>query len=308
MSLYFKNRLRKIIEKILAIVKHFRLIYRKKKDKFVLLKKAKEHFPDQHSLKVSERYGYYLFHNKNNSLIKRGELYEPELQQALLNLFVLNKLRNTKNIFADVGANIGLHTAFVKKFYPDMEIMAFDPSPFSAMYLDLTLQLNKITNVKFEKFALSDKNGKLDFYSFGEESSADALKNTNRVHGVKPIVIEVETKKLDEVTFGSSKPTVIKMDCEGAELNILKGAINILKQTRPLIILEIHPINKKAFHVTNEDIFFFVEEMNYILLSLKFDILDLEKFSAMQNSYEENYILLPKEMKYNNEDYAIITN
>lgn len=284
----------------------FRSIYHActwERKKSQLLKEAKKHFLHEYSIDVSRRYGFYVFHNTNNSLIKRGEVYEPEVQQALVTLIAMDKLRNKKpQVFADVGANIGLHTLFLKNIYPELEVIAFDPSPFSWRYLEITLKVNNISKVRLEKIALSDSNGRESFHNWGEESSADSLKNTNRVRGTKPNIIEVQTTRLDDFIVGLPCPTVIKMDCEGAELSILNGAKQSIIKNKPLIMLEVHPINKKAYNVSNEAIFSFLNEMQYTILSLKFEVLDIERFTSMQEAFEENYIIIPNEIISANTD------
>jgi hypothetical protein len=90
--------------------------------------------------------------------------------------------------------------------------------------------------------------------------------------------------------------TVIKMDCEGAELLILNGARRTLTENRPLILLEFHPANRKAFNIATEDIFRFLSEIKYSLYSLHFELLDACKFEVSQKQFEENYIMLPNEL------------
>jgi FkbM family methyltransferase len=214
------------------------------------------------------------------------------VQHTLMVLLFLDKLRGKSTIFADIGANIGLHTFFVKSKYKDLPIIAFDPSPASWKYMELSIRYNNLSNIRLEKIALSETNGLLDFYNWGNESSADSLKDTGRVLNVKPNVIKVPAKRLDDIK-DMPPITVIKMDCEGAELSILKGAIESLYKNRPMILLEFHPINKTAFNVTTEDIFCFLRETDYSLYSINFEPLNSSTFDELQKQCEENYIMLP---------------
>lgn len=271
---------------------------RKEKDWIIekneVLKKAKNIFTHDITLDVTKRYSTYIFHDKGNSLINRGAEYEVVTQHALMVLLFLDKLRSKSTIFADVGANIGLHTFYIKNKYPELNIIAIDPSPASWEYMELSINYNKIHGIRLERIALSDKNELLDFYCWGNESSADSLKDTCRVLNVKPNIIQVPAKRLDDIE-GLPFITVMKMDCEGAELSILKGAIRTLKENRPLLLLEFNPTNRKAFNVATVDIFNFISEMNYSLYSLHFELLDAGKFDNLQQISEENYILLPDE-------------
>jgi FkbM family methyltransferase len=264
------------------------------KEKKRVLEEASNIFTHDISLDVTKRNGVYIFHDKGNSLIRRGTSYEPEVQHTLMVLFFLDKLRGKSTVFADIGANIGLHTFFVKSKYKNLNIIAFDPSPASWKYMELSIKYNNLSNVRLEKIALSETNGLLDFYNWGNESSADSLQDTKRVLNVKPNIIKVPVKRLDDIK-NIPPITVIKMDCEGAELSILKGAKESLSINRPLILLEFHPINKAAFNVTTEDIFCFIRETNYSLYSINFELLNFSMFDELQKRCEENYLMLPNE-------------
>ena len=262
------------------------------KTKKEVLKLAKKTVVEDISLDVSIREGYLVFHNRNNSLINRGEHYEPEVQIALKTLINLNRLRYKHTVFADIGVNIGLHTLFILNNFPTTEIIAFDPSPFSYKYFELTIRFNKINNIRLEKVALSDKIGQVEFYNWGKESSADSLKDTKRVIGVTPKILKVPTVSLDSLA-GLPPINVIKMDTEGAELSILRGAYNTIIKYQPFILLEFNKINKKAFDVNTIQIFEFLQKIDYSIFTLEFEFLSNKTFDLTQDKGYENYILLP---------------
>lgn len=264
------------------------------KEKKRILDEVSKIFPYDISLDVSKRDGIYIFHNKANSLIQKGKVYEPIAQHTLMIFLFLNKLRGKSTVFADLGTNIGLHTFFLKSQCKDLDIIAFEPSPSCCKYLELSIKYNNISGIRLEKIALSDTNGSLDFYNWGEESSADSLKNTNRVLNAKPNIIQVPAKRMDDIE-DLPDITVIKMDCEGAEMSILNGAKKTLRKNQPLILLEINPKNKAAFDVKTEDIFSFLSESNYSLYSVNFEQIDATKFEILQGAGVESYIMLPNE-------------
>jgi hypothetical protein len=67
--------------------------------------------------------------------------------------------------------------------------------------------------------------------------------NKDPIHGHDPnLAITAECKTLDSVYEGI--PSVIKIDVEGAELNVLKGAIETIKKHKPSILVEIHDYEK----------------------------------------------------------------
>ncbi|MFC1762230.1 FkbM family methyltransferase [Planctomycetota bacterium] len=290
----------KLHKKFSRFIKYKVLRKKKYKEKMWLKEKAKVlqevsgTFTSKYSLDVTKRYGTYIFHDKGNSLVRRDG-YEPITQHSLMVLIYLDKLRGNRTVLADIGVNIGLHTFYLKDKYQDLEVIAFDPSPASWAYFEFSLKYNKTSNVHLQKIALSDRNGILDFYRWGSESSADALCDTGRVPGVKPTVIQVPARKLDDVE-DLPKITVIKMDCEGAEFSILEGSRNVLSKYKPLILLEFSPLNIGAFNINAEKIIEKVHELNYLLYSLDFINIDLKMFKEMQDEGEENYIMLPNDI------------
>ncbi len=275
------------------------------KEKNEILGKASISFPYDISLDVSKRHGVYIFHDKGNTLIKRGNIYEPETKSAIMALLFMDKMRNESTYFADIGANIGLHTFYIRSKYPDLNIIAFDPSPMSWKYMEFSIDFNSIKGVNLHKVALSDSNGFVDFYNWGSESSADSLVDTKRVDNKKPNILKVESKRLDDFQDPPPSITVLKIDCEGAEIKIFQGAQETIKKCRPFILSEFNKTNMEAFNLNAIDVINFSEKQNYSIFSLQFQLLNPETFTGMQNSGEENFILLPDEF-INNEVFNFI--
>lgn len=263
------------------------------KNKKLILKEAKALINENIDLDVSIRDGLFIFHNRNNSLINFGDQYEPEVQIALKTLINLYKLRNSHVVFADIGANIGLHTLHILNNFPKIEIIAFDPSPFSYKYLDLTIRYNKIKNVRLENVGLSAQKEELDFFSWGKNSSADSFRDTKRVLRVIPTILKVSAISLDSLK-DIPPINIMKIDTEGAELNVLKGALRTIRSNQPFIVIEFNIWNRKAFNVETKEIFDLLQNIDYSILTLNFELLNAQQFDHYEENYiTENYILLP---------------
>jgi len=87
----------------------------------------------------------------------------------------------------------------------------------------------------------------------------------------------------------------MKMDCEGAERR-LSAAHGNDPQDRPLLLVEFYKKNREVFHVTTQDIFSFLADMQYSLYSLDFERLDAAAFDACQETTEDSYLLLPDDL------------
>jgi FkbM family methyltransferase len=131
------------------------------------------------------------------------------------------------NFVVDIGANIGNHAFFFKEICQAKKVVCFEPHPDNF----LLLQENCPTCEK-HKVGLSSENinGFLD-----SVESINHNSGTSRL-GSKGYPIEIKT--LDSYNF--ENVTFIKIDVEGYELEVLKGAKNTIEKCRPDILVETH--------------------------------------------------------------------
>jgi FkbM family methyltransferase len=156
--------------------------------------------------------------------------YEPETT-VLIDL-ILNQ--NPDGVFFDVGANWGhmsLHAASSKLFKG--EIHSFEP--FLTSYQDLSQiveQSGKKSMIETHHLAVSDVDGVCYIGLPDNFNSGNAEVSTqNTGDGQK-----VESQKIDSMNFKA--PDLIKIDVEGFEINVLMGARETLKKSKPMIIFE----------------------------------------------------------------------
>jgi len=133
----------------------------------------------------------------------------------------------------DVGANIGKYSLLFSE-NRGAEVISFEPIKSNYKALLRNIEKNHIKNIKGFNFGCYDYNIKieanLDKYNDGAHSIFYNV-------GLKKELIEV--KKLDDIIKDDFKPNFIKIDVEGVELNVLKGAINIIRKHKPVIFIEI---------------------------------------------------------------------
>jgi FkbM family methyltransferase len=135
----------------------------------------------------------------------------------------------------DVGAHIGSYTLrMAKKF---TRVIAFEPNPLNRHILKLNLQLNKMRNVDVEDAALSDTNGVGRFFVQRTTGGTSSL-NPHHYGFTYDRTIQVKVRKLDD--FEISEVDVLKIDAEGNELHILRGASQTINRARPIIAVEVH--------------------------------------------------------------------
>lgn len=141
------------------------------------------------------------------------------------------------SVAVDVGANCGLHTAVLARCVgPDGQVHAFEPVPQLTTRLEQTLALNCISNVVTHKVGAAERAGKVGF-------AFDPLAfNTGLGHGAKAeggAAIDV-VRLDDELALPKRPVSLIKVDVEGMEVSVLKGAQHLLAEHRPAVVVEVN--------------------------------------------------------------------
>ncbi len=142
---------------------------------------------------------------------------------------------NEDDVVVDVGAHIGVFTLRVARHVVDGKIIGIEPYPSSFKLLKKNVGHNKYKNVITINKAISDKIGKAKLYL----SPTIIAHSTVFFRSLNSI--EVETTTLDKLLKDLDlKPDFIKIDAEGAELNVLSGANKTLKQNPAIAIAAYH--------------------------------------------------------------------
>jgi len=154
--------------------------------------------------------------------------YELEKQQ------VLRQTIKKGDIFFDIGANVGFYSLIAAELTGvSGMVFAFEPLPENFYYLKKHIALNAYKNIFPFEVAIADNAGLSAFGRTGSRSEGCITENGE---------LKVETIKLDD-WFNDGRlplPDILKIDVEGAEDMVLKGAVNILRQRHPLIFLSMH--------------------------------------------------------------------
>jgi FkbM family methyltransferase len=153
--------------------------------------------------------------------------YEPELTGLLL-----DHLRPGSVLF-DVGANCGYYTLLASSLVGDLgRVVAFEPAPDIAYFLHKHVAINRLENVTVIEAAAGDREGVIRF---------DSQRGSGRGRASENGDIEVPLRRIDDVaTELDVWPTQIKIDVEGFGYEVLCGAREVIRRSRPLIFLSTH--------------------------------------------------------------------
>lgn len=143
------------------------------------------------------------------------------------------RVRNSSVVY-DIGAHVGFYTLLASQLVgPNGKVIAFEPVRRNLDYLKRHLDINHCANVVVIEAAVSDKNGIFPF-SEGPDSSMGHLSNESN--------LTVNTVSIDYLVMRREipAPSYMKIDVEGAELLVLKGAKATLNNHNPEVLLATH--------------------------------------------------------------------
>ena len=141
----------------------------------------------------------------------------------------------------DVGAHWGIYTIMLAvKCGPRGTVVAFEPDPYAREVLARNVNLNRIKAPRVESFACSDSDCEAVLFSRGGQANSSLAPSVAQ-RGCAVEEIHVQTTTLDHyVAERSLHPHVVKIDAEGAEIRILRGARKLLKSDAR-VLCELHP-------------------------------------------------------------------
>lgn len=162
----------------------------------------------------------------------------------------LSGLLRGATVFVDVGASLGQYTFFANKVMKKGRIIAVEPDPIR--FEELARNCDKWRSLSDNELiavnaALSDKDGKTRFYTtqtnvsgglFVHEVNSAVLK-ASEIEALRWEEILVDSCRLDTL-LGGVRPDVVKIDVEGAELRVLRGGQEMLKDGKAKFLVELH--------------------------------------------------------------------
>ena len=185
---------------------------------------------------VEKSYGCKWLIDWSNSVDKKMvfKLFEDEQ----ITFFINNFKKYNPEYFLDIGAHGGLYSIILKKNFPNLNVLAFEPDQQNRYQLYGNLFLNKFeSRIKVYDFGLSSDNKEV---SFGIRKEGNRGGKTIKETGNLKIIV----KPLDKIFFEKSKNCFLKIDVEGHEMDVIMGSKNFLKNNFCLIQVEILDSNK----------------------------------------------------------------
>lgn len=200
-------------------------------------------------------------------------------------------------VVLDIGAHHGYYSLLAShKVGPLGRVIAFEPSLRERRRLVQHLQMNGCANVQVEETALGETEGSAPLY---------VVRNTETgCNSLRPPAVrqstyatEVRVARLDDFVIKNNLPRVdfVKMDVEGAELTVLKGAAEFLKQKpRPVILCEVQDIRTRAWGYPAREIVDFLRQRGFQWYVPSADEA-IRPLPLDQAEFDGNFVAVPEE-------------
>jgi FkbM family methyltransferase len=184
------------------------------------------------SLEISPN-SYLACHPRAFKIFRRDQINDPEQSVEFRNFI---SYCSSAMLLYDVGAHFGIFSLVAAYF--GGKAIAVDPSPEAVGMIEIQRALNKSTDrVQTLRAAVSDVDGVIAMLSSGVFSDGYF-----KVDGQRPEseLTQVQAVTIDQMTLKFGIPTHIKIDVEGHEAAVLRGARATLLQYSPILFVELH--------------------------------------------------------------------
>lgn len=158
-------------------------------------------------------------------------------------------------VFLDIGAHIGSVTAEALRLSQAAQVISFEAIPEKAAWLR-----RKFPTVEIHEVALFDEDGEISFFVDPVHSGYSSLASWRE----KASEIRVQCRRLDSIVKRSDVD-IIKLDVEGAELGVLRGATELFERCRPVVMYESGPADALGF--TKEAMYAWFSARDYVIFA-----------------------------------------
>jgi FkbM family methyltransferase len=188
-------------------------------------------------------------------VLKKNQVWEPLINQ------LIKKYVKPGSSVIDAGAHIGIHTVTLSKATgSEGSVYAFEPQMKLFKELTMNLRENRCDNVTAYRAALGDlpRSIQMQKTQLGNEGSTKI-----GAGGDHAPMVTIDTLELSNLSL-------LKIDVECFENEILQGGVNTIKKSRPVILIEILKVHEtNSFNTTAKRLlktFFLLQKMNYLLM------------------------------------------
>jgi FkbM family methyltransferase len=235
------------------------------------------------------RHGFRMTVNLRNPEHQRMYFYGEHDERYEVNN--LRRLLRPGDVCWDIGANIGFCTClFASLVGPTGRVMAFEPAPSSREFLRRNLELNRFDNAALVPKALGAARERQPLYYAdlaAAEGTATLLSSDTKLQHQ---LVEVDT--IDDLSADLPPPDLIKIDVEGYQLEVLRGARRFFSGHGPMVMAELKDLDRNKM----------LEAQNYFS-DLDYQLFEFHKHSLrlcddILASRKRNFLMVKRDSPY----------
>lgn len=209
---------------------------------------------------VKTPWGPIILVNPTNYVERR--LAQGSFESRTVAYFV-ERVEQSSEIFADIGANIGFFSILYNQVScENAQVHAFEPLERNRYRMEKNIELNGGCNIEIYPFGISDRSG-IDEIWFSEERPGEASLTSKLYSAQSNYSTEIELRRLDDVYDDNNVPGFLKIDVEGAEVDVLRGGQDLLSNFKPEILMEIHQPLLEEFGDSVQTLISLLEDAGY---------------------------------------------
>lgn len=208
------------------------------------------------------------------ALINNGD-FEPHFYNIVKNVV------KEGDICLDCGANLGYHAITMARMTgPRGKVIAFEPLRVIFQQLNGNAFLNGLRNIIALNVAIGNQTGiiQMDYVDVDNPSGVNIGATKIGAHGDMVEMIKIDDVIQNGVSF-------MKIDVQGSEVFLLEGAENLIKNSRPIMFIEVENQWLTCFGQTSETLLNKVMSLDYILVRIN-------------NEYPCDHVAIPREKKH----------
>lgn len=184
---------------------------------------------------------------------------------------MLQKILQAGSVFYDVGANVGFFSLIASRLVGKTGVVyAFEPEKENLQWIKHNIEINKLANINVMPIAVSDSVQKRTLIVTDYSGGHTLLENEVPVKSIRNRIL-VESVSIDELVKARKilPPSMVKIDVEGGELDVLKGMKDVLRYSNPVVLYEVDGHSKKTLTEKQNKIEEFLREQYYTINHLK---------------------------------------
>jgi FkbM family methyltransferase len=215
------------------------------------------------------------------------------------------------DVVLDVGAHLGRHTIpLARRVGPAGHVHAFEPLPSCRAALAQLLHASHpdlAGRITLHPFALGAATGESDFVVAVDRPGYSGLRPRCYELPTRLERIRVRVRAIDELFLDLPALRYLKIDAEGGELDVLRGAAGCLAKFRPVVGFEFGANAIGAYGITPRDLACFLREQGYTIRGIDGRRLTVEQFAQSARAQEIcDYVAVPAEDRADDEAVATV--